>query len=45
MDEGTTADYELLNRLEDQFIAALPDRILASLKDLNTHLLATRSAA
>ena len=32
MDEGTTADYELLNRLEDEFVAALPERILAALK-------------
>ena len=28
MDEGTPADYALLNRLEDKFVAALPDRIL-----------------
>ena len=45
MDEGTPADYALLNRLEDQFVAALPDRILASLKDLEHSLLAIRSAA
>ena len=38
MDEGTTADYALLKRLEDQFVAALPDRILASLKDLKHSL-------
>ncbi len=34
MDEGTPADYALLHRLEDEFVAALPDRILAALKDL-----------
>ena len=38
MDEGTPADYALLNRLEDEFVAALPDRILASLKDLENSL-------
>ena len=38
MDEGTTADYALLKRLEDQFVAALPDRILTSLKDLKQSL-------
>ena len=31
MDEGTPADYALLNRLEDEFVAALPERILAAL--------------
>lgn len=34
LDEGTPADYPLLNRLEDEFIAALPERILAALMDL-----------
>ena len=38
MDEGTPADYALLNRLEDEFVAALPDRILAALKDLEHSL-------
>ena len=38
MDEGTPADYALLNRLEDQFFVALPNRILAALTDLK-HLL------
>ena len=31
MDEGTAADYALLNRLEDKFVAAPSDRILAKL--------------
>ena len=38
MDEGTPADYALLNRLEDEFVAALPDRILAALEDLENSL-------
>ena len=38
MDEGTPADYALLNRLEDEFVAALPDRILAALEDLEHSL-------
>ena len=38
MDEGTPTDYELLSRLENEFIAALPERILAALKDLNNSL-------
>jgi len=38
MDEGTPADYALLNRLEDEFVAALPERILAALKDLEHSL-------
>ena len=38
MDEGTPTDYELLSRLEDEFVAALPERILDALKDLNNSL-------
>ena len=38
MDEGTPADYALLNRLEDEFVTALPERILAALKELEQSL-------
>ena len=38
MDEGTSADYALLKRLEDEFVAALPDRLLAALEDLKHSL-------
>ena len=38
MDEGTPADYALLNRLEDVFVSALPDRILAALANLENSL-------
>ena len=38
MDEGTAADHVLLNRLEDEFVGALEDRILAALKDLEHSL-------
>ena len=38
MDEGTAADYQLLNRLEEVFVAALPDRLLAALTALETSL-------
>ena len=38
MDEGTPADYALLNRLEDEFVAALPERILAALNGLEQSL-------
>ena len=31
MDEGTSQDYALLNALEDEFVVALPDRLLAAL--------------
>ena len=34
MDEGTPTDYELLSRLEDEFVVALPERVIAALKDL-----------
>jgi predicted HD phosphohydrolase len=38
MDEGTPADYALLNSLEDEFVAALPERILAALGELEQSL-------
>ena len=38
MDQGSPTDYELLNRLENEFVAALPKRILAALKDLDNSL-------
>ena len=38
MDEGTPAYYALLNNLEDKFVKALPERILAALKELEQSL-------
>ena len=38
MDEGTPSDYALLNRLEEEFVAALPERILAALRELEQSL-------
>ena len=38
MDQGTHIDYALLNELEDEFIAALPKRIMGALKDLEHSL-------
>ena len=38
MDKGTQTDYELLSRSEDEFIAALPDRILVALGNLEKSL-------
>ncbi|HAO56750.1 MAG TPA: peptidase [Alphaproteobacteria bacterium] len=38
MDEGNAADYQLLNRLEDDFVRDLPDRILAALQNLEQSL-------
>ena len=38
MDEGTPADYALLKGLEDEFVAALPERILAALRELEQSL-------
>jgi predicted HD phosphohydrolase len=38
MDEGTTEDYALLNALEDEFVVALPDRLLAALSSLEDSL-------
>ena len=38
MDEGTPNDYELLSRLEDKFVTALPERILDALKNLDNSL-------
>ena len=34
MDEGTSQDYAFLNALEDEFVVALPDRLLAALTGL-----------
>ena len=38
MDEGTAEDYALLNALEDEFVVALPDRLLAALASLEDSL-------
>lgn len=38
MDEGTVADYALLDDLEQQYINALPDRIMAALQGLEHSL-------
>ena len=38
MAEGTPTDYELLSRLEDDFVTALPERILNALKNLDNSL-------
>ena len=38
MDEGTPTDYELLSKLEDEFVSALPERIVNALKDLDNSL-------
>ena len=38
MDESTPTDYELLSRLEDEFVTALPERILDALKNLDNSL-------
>ena len=38
MDEGNAADYQLLDRLEDDFVRDLPDRILAALQNLEQSL-------
>jgi predicted HD phosphohydrolase len=38
MQDGTAADYALLDRLEDQYKAELPDKILAALRALETSL-------
>ena len=38
MDEGTCTDYELLSRLEDEFVTALPERILDAIKNLDNSL-------
>ena len=44
MDEGTPVDYALLNRLEDEFVAALPNRIGAAIKDLEYSLQSAKRA-
>ena len=38
MDEGTSQDYAFLNALEDEFVLALPDRLLAALTSLEGSL-------
>ena len=38
MDEGNAADYQLLNKLEDDFVRDLPDRIMAALQNLEQSL-------
>jgi predicted HD phosphohydrolase len=38
MDEGTSQDYAFLNALEDEFVVALPDRLLAALTGLEDSL-------
>ena len=38
MDEGTPEDYALLGRLEHDYVAALPDRLLAALRGLSNSL-------
>ena len=38
MDKGSPADYELLNRLEEDFVKNLTDRRLAALKNLEKSL-------
>lgn len=38
MDQGTPADYALLARLEAEYVAALPDRLLATLDGLKASM-------
>ena len=38
MDEGTKEDYALLHHLERDYIASLPDRLLAALEALDNSL-------
>lgn len=38
MKDGTRADYQLLDRFEQDFISRLPQRILAALRDLDQSL-------
>ena len=38
MDEGTVEDYQLLHRLEQDYVSQLPDRILQALKGLDNSL-------
>ena len=38
MADGTAEDYALLERMEEPFLAALPDRLLAALDGLKTSL-------
>ena len=34
MDEGSTKDYTLLNKLEDEFVTSLPGRLITALASL-----------
>ena len=38
MDEGTEADYSLLNELEREYVSTLPDRLLNALNELTSSL-------
>jgi len=38
MDEGTVEDYQLLHKLEQDYVSQLPDRILQALKGLDNSL-------
>lgn len=38
MDEGSIEDYQLLHRLEQEYIAKLPDRIIEALRGLDNSL-------
>jgi hypothetical protein len=38
MDADTAEDYALLNKLEDEFVTSLPDRLLAALANLENSL-------
>ena len=38
MDEGTVEDYALLGKLEHEYVASLPDRLLRALEGLRNSL-------
>ena len=38
MDEGTVEDYALLGKLEREYVASLPDRLLGALEGLRSSL-------
>ena len=38
MDEGTVEDYALLGKLEHEYVASLPDRLLGALEGLRNSL-------
>ena len=42
MDEGTVGDYALLGKLEHEFVARLPDRLLGALEGLRSSLIINR---